>query len=192
VDLNWFGHFNPYRLWSWLPIAIGLGVAFLVLLGGAWFISYWKNIPLLDLLLLRRRKPPPPTAEPTESENAIAPLALEYLATPQQDLSYLAKEDERRATKRYWGNPIEVRITSVLHPSPRRGAVVNRSTGGIAILVDDKYETGAMLKVRAVLAPKDVAWVDIEVRNCRSAGKNYVIGCCYPAPPPWKAMAWLG
>jgi hypothetical protein len=190
VDLNWFGHFNPYRWWTWLPIAIGFVVGFLVLFTGAWFISRWMRVPLLDLMLLRRRKPPPPQEEPVDKE--IAPLALEYLPNPEQDLAYLAKEDERRANKRYWGNPIEVRITSPLRPEPCRGAVVNRSTGGIAILVDDKYETGAMLKVRAVLAPKDVGWIDVEVRNCRKAGRNFVIGCQYPTPPSWKAVAWLG
>jgi len=190
VELHWFEHFNPYHWWSWLPVGIGIGVACVVLFSGAQFISYWKNIPLLDLLLRRRLpSPPPSTDDPAGQE--IIPLALEYLATPREDLSYLEKQEERRKTKRYWGNPIEVRITSQLRPDPRRGAVVNRSTGGLAILVDDNYEPGAMLKVRAILAPKDVAWIDIEVKNCNPAGRNWVIGCEYPETPPWKAVVWL-
>jgi hypothetical protein len=155
------------------------------------FISYWRNIPLLDLLLLRRRKPPVPSTE-DGSGKEIIPLALEYLATPQEDLAYLQKAEERRATKRYWGNPVEVRVISQRRPDPLRGAVVNRSTEGVALLVDDAYEAGAMLKVRAILAPKDVAWIDIEVKNCRPAGRNWVIGCQYPEPPPWKSQVWLG
>jgi hypothetical protein len=189
VELHWFEHFNSHRLWSWLPVGIGLAVACVVLFGGALFISYWKNIPLLDLLLRRRRQPPPSTDDPADQQ--IIPLALEYLATPREDLTYLDKQNERRATKRYWGNPIEVRIMSQLRPDPRRGAVVNRSTGGLAILVDDAYEPGALLKVRAILAPKDVAWIEIEVKNCHPAGRNWVIGCQYPETPPWKAVVWL-
>jgi hypothetical protein len=49
-----------------------------------------------------------------------------------------------------------------------------------------------MLKVRAHQAPEGVTWIDVEVRNCRAAGQNWVIGCEYVEKPAWNAVVWLG
>ena len=187
---DWLVHFIPYQWWRWVPVGSGLAVGSLVLFTGALRFSHWKRVPLRDVLLLRWRRLPDP-AKPAGPAEPVVPLAPVYLPTPDEDLFYLKKRRERRRWIRRWGNPVVVRIVSSLHPEPLAGTVVNRSTGGVALLVDDAHDAGALLKVRAVLAPKDVPWLDIEVKNCRKAGRNWVIGCQYPETPPWNAVVWL-
>jgi hypothetical protein len=169
----------------------GIVVGFLIF-GSALFFMHRHKISPLDILLLRplRRRLAP--EKPPLDQVAETPRHIYYLPTPSEDVIYLNKSNERRRGRRFWGNPIEVRIMAHFRPEPVRGAVVNRSTTGVALLVDDSYEAGTVIKLRAVLAPKDVDWIDVEIKNCRRAGRNWVIGCQFPDPPPWKAVAWLG
>src|SRR6266849_3728619 len=183
---EWLIHFIPYQWWRWVPVGSGLAVGSLVLFTGALCFAHWKRVPLRDVLLLRLRRRPDP-AKPAGPAAPVVLLAPVYLPTPDEDSFYLRKRRERRRWIRRWGNPVEVRIVSSLHPEPLAGTVVNRSTGGVALLVDEAHDAGALLKVRAVLAPKDVPWLDIEVKNCRKTGRNWVIGCQYPEIPPWNA-----
>jgi hypothetical protein len=188
VLYHWLTDLIPYQLWRWIPVGSGIGVGCLVLFTGALCFSHWKRIPLRDVILLRRRKP---SAPPPNSSDQPVQLAPVYLPTPDEDIFYLRKGRERRRWVRRWGNPVEVRITSPLHPETLSGTVVNRSTGGVALLVDHAFDAGAILKVRAVLAPKNVPCLDVEVKNCRKAGRNWVVGCEYPENPPWNALVWL-
>jgi hypothetical protein len=148
---------------------------------------------MLDVLLLRRsggesQRPP----EEDVPDAVVSAEAVKYLKTPVEDVAYLNRERDRRSSVRKWGNPVEVQIQPPNSVILLRGVVINRSTGGLAILVDDAYPTGAALMVRAVLAPAGVDWINVQVKNCRAAGKNWVIGCSYPAPPSWNAVVWLG
>src|SRR5205823_2262823 len=97
----------------------------------------------------------------------------------------------RRKSVRKWGNPVEVQLRPADSLIPLRGVVINRSTEGLAILVDDAYAPGGRLTVRAIHAPTGVGWIEIEVKNCRAAGQNHVIGCSYSETPPWNAVVWL-
>jgi len=190
VDLQELKTFIPYQWEKWLPIASGIGVGSLVFVVALFFL-HRHRVPLLRFVMLRRFSPPEPPKQEILDE-PVVPLPLVYLPTPPEEAAYLKKGRNRRAAIRYWGNPVEVGIISGYRVEPVRGAVVNRSTGGVALLVDEAYDEGAKLKVRAVLAPKDVGWIDVEVRNCRKAGKTWVIGCQYPEVPPWNAVVWLG
>ena len=187
---HWLDRFLYFSS-HWLPPVTGIVVGFLIF-GSALFFMHRHKISPLDILLLRplRRRLAP--EKPPLDQVAETPRHIYYLPTPSEDVIYLNKSNERRRGRRFWGNPIEVRIMAHFRPEPVRGAVVNRSTTGVALLVDDSYEAGTVIKLRAVLAPKDVDWIDVEIKNCRRAGRNWVIGCQFPDPPPWKAIAWLG
>ena len=190
--LQAFGIFSANQGEIWLPVGTGIAVCCLVL-GGALYFSRRQQVSLLDVLLLRRpRQKSPAIPQEDVPEGVVTPEALQYLKTPEEDLAYLKTESERRTSVRNWGNPVEVRILAPTRVYPVRGVVINRSTGGLAILVDNAYEVGALLRVRAVQAPENVTWIGVEVKNCREVGKNWVIGCKYPETPPWNAVVWLG
>jgi len=170
-----------------LPTVTGTFVGCLVFLGAFYFSQrrQGRHVSLVDVLLLRRasRSAPPAPA---------APEAGPYLQTPEEEVAYLKQAPERRRAPRRWGNPVEVRIISPTTAAPLRGVVINRSEGGLALLVDDPYEEGTLLKVHAVQAPDSITWLSVEVRNCRPVGKNWMIGCRYPQEPPWHAVVWFG
>ncbi|MFL5243947.1 MAG: hypothetical protein ACJ8FY_17740 [Gemmataceae bacterium] len=190
MGLQWLENFIPYPSEKWLPVFSGVGVGSLVFVVTVHFVHRYR-VPLLNYVMLRRPVAPAPITEAILDE-PIEQLPLVYLPTSPEESAYLKTGRERRATIRYWGNPVEVGILSGYQVEPARGTVVNRSAGGVALLVDEAYEDGAALKVRAVLAPKEVGWIDVVVRNSRKAGKNWVIGCQYPQEPPWNAVVWLG
>jgi hypothetical protein len=37
-----------------------------------------------------------------------------------------------------------------------------------------------------------VPTVEVEVRHCQKAGKNFLIGCQFRDEVPWKVHVWLG
>jgi hypothetical protein len=192
MGLQALWNFGPAQAGLLLPIGTGVSVGGLILLGALYF-SRRNQVSFLDVLLLRRpRQQTQAAAVEDVPEGVVTPEALAYLKTPEEDLTYLQTQSERRKSVRQWGNPVEVRLLTPSRVFPLRGVVINRSPGGLAILVDDAQIEGAPLKVRGVQAPESVAWIGIEVRNCRAVGKNWVIGCKYSEEPPWKAVAWLG
>jgi hypothetical protein len=186
-------------LWNFVPnfqqvsLTVGSGVAVCcTVFLGMLYVSRRNRVSMLDILL--RRSPPAsqPPAGDGVPDGEVTPEALAYLKTPLADLAHLQAGSERRKSIRKWGNPVEVQLRPPNSVIPLRGVVINRSTGGLAILVDDAYAMGTQLTVRAVHAPAGVDWIAIEVKNCRAAGKNHVIGCSYPESPSWNAVVWLG
>jgi hypothetical protein len=192
---------EQYALWSFsagqtgrlLSLGMGTAVSCLVYLA-ALYVARRRQVSMLDVLLFRRsRKQSLAPPEEDVPNGVVTPEALKYLKTPEEDLAYLQTAPERRTSVRRWGNPVEVQILSRLTSANLlRGVIINRSTGGLAILVDDAYDQGDILTVRAAQAPPDVSGVDVEVRSCREAGRNWVIGCKYTETPAWNAVAWFG
>jgi hypothetical protein len=99
---------------------------------------------------------------------------------------------ERRAGRRRWGNPTEVYV--ILPPWPGRlhGLVINRSTGGLAILLQQEVPSGTSIKVHSAEAPRSVPSLRLEVRHCRKAGRLFLIGCQFCEDVPWNVRVWFG
>ena len=127
---------------------------------------------------------------PGHPENKAAPRPLEVTAVPP-DAGWQAG-DNRRATRRRDANPVEVMLISSFHENPVHGLVINRSTGGLAILTDVPFEPDTVVGVRAVDAPSGVGFIDLCVRHSREASKLWLIGCQYKDEIPWKAKVWFG
>jgi hypothetical protein len=100
--------------------------------------------------------------------------------------------NERRASRRRWGNPTDVHLFSTLWEKHVHGLVVNRSTGGIGIFTDKEVPEGTPLQVRAAESPSYVPAVKAEVRHCLKAGKAFVLGCQFLENVPWNARVWFG
>jgi hypothetical protein len=169
------------------------------------------ELPWADLLeMLRARhheleaagSPPQENLSPDELLNLLlsklpanrrCPPTDDSPEVPPEELAYLSMGSEnRRSSRRRWGNPTEVSLTSFLWAGDRHGLVINRSTGGFAIFVDRKIEPGSTLTVRPLEAPHYVPSVEIEVKHCRKVRRNYIIGCQASAEVPWNVLAWFG
>jgi hypothetical protein len=114
-------------------------------------------------------------------------------AAAPEDLRFLTQGGvERRAGRRRWGNPTEVHI--ILPPWPGRlhGLVVNRSTGGLALLLQQEVPAGTSIQVHSVEAPRSVPFLKLEVRHCRKAGGLFLVGCQFCEDVPWNVRVWFG
>jgi len=99
--------------------------------------------------------------------------------------------ERRRGEPRRWGNPQKVLLAGEF-PEPLPGMVVNRSDGGLALLVARPLEADALLSVRAQEAPERVPWVQMRVRHCHPEGREWLIGCQFTETVPWSVSVWFG
>ncbi|MCI0683917.1 MAG: PilZ domain-containing protein [Gemmataceae bacterium] len=99
---------------------------------------------------------------------------------------------ERRKSRRRWLNPVSVSFYLGLESKPRHGIVINRSSGGVAILVDRDIPPDETLFVRALEAPENVPVIQVKVRHSRRAGRMHLLGCQYCQDLPWNVKVWFG
>jgi hypothetical protein len=119
--------------------------------------------------------------------------ALRQPAAAVEDLFFQTQGGvEKRAGRRRWGNPTEVHVILPVGPSRVHGLVINRSTGGLAILVQQEVSAGTSIKVHSVEAPRSVPFIEMEVCHCRKAGRLFLIGCQFCEDVPWNVRVWFG
>lgn len=192
----------------WVSLAAGVAVAFLVLtLGSSWLRRRHgiddDDIPweLLSDLLKQRYQGETGAAylESMTSEELFQALLAEIPRMKRQRPEGLGAEEvdlppgaERRRSKRRWLNPISVSFYTALEGKSRHGIVVNRSSGGVAILVDHDIPQDETLFVRTLEAPPGVPVIQVKVRHSRRAGRMYLVGCQYCGDEPWNVKVWLG
>jgi hypothetical protein len=210
---------SGFDLMDWTTLAIpGVGVlvaalvVVLVVLVGRWRRkrlgpgSREEDLSWEDLLeLLRRRSQERHEAGLPADDDVPPDQLLEQLltglpsrgrrvpeSTPEDHEFQPQIGGERRAGRRRWGNPTEVYISSAYWSGRLHGLVINRSTGGLALFLDREVPTGTAIKVRSVEAPGSVPGIESEVRYCRKAGKNFLIGCEFSGEVPWNVRVWFG
>ena len=83
---------------------------------------------------------------------------------------------ERRATPRRKGNPVPVQISSDGGVTSR-GWVVDRSLGGLRLMVDEARGPGTQLAVRPVRVDDNFPWVQVRVKNCYAERKSWNLNC---------------
>jgi hypothetical protein len=206
---------NPSDPTTWLVAGVGVSVAALVV-GFVAVLGRWRrrrrpvgsqeeDLPWENLLeLVRSHKGREQDGSPSEADGPPDEFLKEFLAslpaaarrapedTPD-DLQFLTQGGvEKRAGRRRWGNPTEVYVDARLWPGPVHGLVINRSTGGLALLLQNEVPAGTTIKVRSVEAPRSVPFVNLEVRHCRKAGQLFLIGCQFCADVPWNVRVWFG
>jgi hypothetical protein len=100
---------------------------------------------------------------------------------------------ERRTSVRRKGNPVPVQITNDgATMEPFQGWVLDRSTGGLRILVDQPVGVGTILSVRPSKAHGSFPWIQIEVRSCKPERTSYAIGVQFVVRPGWGEMQAFG
>jgi hypothetical protein len=100
---------------------------------------------------------------------------------------------ELRKSFRRQGNPVEVLLVNQhTRAAPFKGYVVDRSVGGLGLLLEDPVELEAQLTVRPVNAPHIAPWVEIVVKSCRRSDPGWEVGCQFVKTPPWALLLMFG
>jgi hypothetical protein len=144
---------------------------------------------VLAYLLFGRRKAPP-VFDPvitTSSNRVVDDEKAATWAPPEQSYA------DRRGAVRRDGAPVRVLLSSTtFRNGVNDGFVVDRSTGGLRILIQSAMAPGSTLQVRAVNAPDNVGFVTVLVRSCRKNGDHYELGCEFEKTPPWNVLLLFG
>jgi hypothetical protein len=120
------------------------------------------------------RPPTPPTPPPAPTPSEDDPAA-------------------KRAAPRRKGNPVPVVISNDNGTmDPIQGWVLDRSSGGLRILVDQPIAVGTILSVRPGKAHGSFPWIRIQVRSCLSERNSYALGVQFVAKPAWGEMQAFG
>ena len=147
-------------------------------------------ILVLTYLFFRRRRIPlelDPAAVAAHAPRAVDEEKAATWAPPEQSYA------DRRGTVRRDGAPVRVLISSTtFRNGVNDGYVVDRSTGGLRILIQTALAPGNTLQVKAVNAPDTVGFVTVLVRSCRKNGDHFELGCEFEKTPPWNVLLLFG
>jgi hypothetical protein len=158
-----------------LPVAVGGGVAVVVL--------------LVLFVISRRRQVAPVLVPPLPSAGAPASKKEEALTWSPPDQSFA----DRRGSVRREGGAVRVVLASpVFRNGLNDGYVVDRSTGGLRVVMQAALAPGSTAQIRAVNAPDTVGFVTVIVRSCRKTGDSYELGCEFEKTPPWNVLLLFG
>lgn len=154
------------QLLPYAPYAAGVGVAALA---------------LVAVLVLRRRR------------RILFSPALPSLTRSSEWQLPDADYSDRRSTVRREGPPVRILISSpALKAGVDKGYVLDRSTGGLRIATQKGMAPGSTVQVRAQHAPETTPWVTVIIRNCKSVGRHYELGCEFDHTPPWNVLLLFG
>jgi hypothetical protein len=159
-----------------LPVAVGGGVAVVVLTTLVIGINRRRRAGLLEEALPAATGTTPP---PDEKVLNWSP--------PEQSYA------DRRGSVRREGGPVRVLLSSpIFRNGVGDGFVVDRSTGGLRIVMQAAIAPGRTLQVRAANAPDTVGFITVIVRSCRETGDHFEVGCEFEKTPPWNILLLFG
>ena len=140
------------------------------------FLHHPEGLPPVDagigkvVLKLFRSEPPAPSVPPP-----------------------LTAAAERRTSRRRIGNPISIVIADeVAESEPMAGWVMDRSSTGLGLWVDEEEPVGTLLRVRPVKSEEADWWTEVVVRHCRAERGRYVVGCQFVKEVPWSRLRMFG
>jgi hypothetical protein len=182
-----------------LRMAEGLSMSFAEFLDAAKTVAI-ENLPItsgglvailvLSYLAFRRRRTElvlDPTAVAPPSSKVIDVEKAATWAPPEQSYA------DRRGAVRRDGAPVRVLLSSTtFRNGVNDGYVVDRSTGGLRILIQTAMAPGSTLQVKAINAPDTVGFVTVIVRSCRKTGEHFELGCEFEKTPPWNILLLFG
>jgi len=118
---------------------------------------------------------------------------LQLLGVTKVEPKQFQSGRERRIWLRRTGSPVDVLITDQGQTTdPGKGAVIDRSRGGLCLSVMEPKDVGTIVKVRAAHAPDVDVWVSVEVRNCRARDGHYLLGCKFENKLSWGELLLFG
>lgn len=99
---------------------------------------------------------------------------------------------DRRCAPRRKGNTIELQVLPDGAEQPLSAWVLDRSIGGLCLLVEAPLPQGATLKVRPRKVSEQIPWTEVTVKSCRAEGTQYEIGCQFHRTPNWAHLVQFG
>jgi hypothetical protein len=124
-------------------------------------------------------------AAPTMQSGAAANAPVEGRPPVEPPTEKIRKLPERRSAFRRRTSPVPVQLSySRSGAAPFPGWVVDCSSEGVGLMLDQVVAVGATLSCRPTNAPQRFRWVQIEVRNARLVKNRWNIGCRFVRPLP--------
>jgi hypothetical protein len=115
------------------------------------------------------------------------------LKPPEGSAAVTASASDRRTSLRRDGQAVEVVVQSpAFKGGAAAGYVVDRSTGGLRLVLSTGMAAGTALQVRAKHAPDTIPWVTVLVRSCRQSDDHFELGCEFEKTPPWNVLLLFG
>lgn len=99
---------------------------------------------------------------------------------------------DRRGHPRRGGSPIQVQLLGPRGNQARPAYVLDRSKGGLRLLVEAPVPIGTALRARTADAPDNVPWVKMNVRWCSTNEDRHEIGCQFTEQPPGHVLLLFG
>jgi PilZ domain len=104
-----------------------------------------------------------------------------------------AGRKDRRSSMRREGQPVKVFVAPGTDTAAAGEAVVvDRSQGGLCLVVHEPVEQGSLLRVRAAHVPDDAQWVPVYVKRCQAQGDSWKLGCQFAENLPWSVNLLFG
>ncbi len=152
---------------AWPVLLIGFGTA------GLAFVVGWTT--------LRRRGA------------ATAAAATAVPSKPGGDPFTDGPANDRRSSTRRGGHPVTVQLADPDEKAPAQsGWVVDRSVGGLCLMVPQPVPIGSFWKVRPADAPRTTPPVLVEIRTCVSAGAEWKLNCRFDKTPSYAVLLMFG
>jgi hypothetical protein len=130
--------------------------------------------------------PPPPAAPPLSS--LLAPRSNQPAQTTPEP-----RRPERRIKARRTGNVVPVLLA--VDPSrdqPLRGWVLNRTSDGLGLLVEEPLEVGSEWHVRPTSREYEPHWFPVKVIACARERLRWRVGCQFIRNHGWAALRGFG
>jgi hypothetical protein len=127
----------------------------------------------------------------TSIKNA-APALPKQTINPIADPFLMGSASEKRSLARRGGLIVPVVMRRAIGGSPLEASVVDRSLKGLGILSHRTFARGTLLNVRPRDAYEKNVSVQVEVRNCRQKGNQWLLGCNFLSPPTGYVLMLLG
>jgi serine/threonine protein kinase len=100
---------------------------------------------------------------------------------------------ERRSHPRRAGNPIPVLILDSFHPDePLHGWVMDRSPGGVGLLVEDALEVDTLVQMRPDVPHLQTFWLQVRVVYCQRERLRWRVGCQFVKKLSWEELRVFG
>jgi hypothetical protein len=99
---------------------------------------------------------------------------------------------ERRAALRRRGNTVQVALGYPDQEATFPGWVIDRSQGGLCLLVENEIAPGTVMRVRPRTSSEPTQWIAITVRSCRAEGTQFEIGVQFQQTPNWNLLLQFG
>jgi hypothetical protein len=100
---------------------------------------------------------------------------------------------DRRRWQRRKGNRVAVLLADARsHGKSLEAWVLDRSEGGLCLLLDDPVEMGTLWKARPAGAAEAVPWLTIEARACRPTLGGCAVGFRFLQAPPLHVLLLFG